>query len=187
VRFDPSVINELVAPAVLIPACGLLMLLTNARMVSVIARLRHVHADIIALYVNEPDESPRARHARQIRAIGMDEQSDIMLRRLRLMKLTMMLLFAAVPFLLLSGGLIGLADALDSGPIGAAALAAFLMGGLAMALAMIVSLVEVGIGLRTVMSEHARVCQLARDLPGATDMPHTLKPCTPTPNTGAPR
>lgn len=159
-RFDPSVINELVAPAVLIPACGLLVLSTNARMMTVLSRLRHVHAEIVALYVDEPQEHPRAKHARQIRFVGMEEQSDLMLRRLRLMKATMMLLLGAVLCLLASGGLIGVAGVFDLAAVGAAAVGSFLLAGVCMAAAIVVSLVEIGIGLKTVLTEHERVCGL---------------------------
>ena len=169
---DPSIIGELVAPAVMIPACGLLCLSTNARMMSVIGRLRSLHTERVALFVDDPGENPRRKIAREIRFEGVAVQSTHMLHRLNCMRITLMVLFCAIVFLLLCSAGIGLARVVEW--CGAFAVLCFIFAGLLMATAMIISLYEVGVGLRALRFEHERMCALdAADRNLTTTQPTT--------------
>lgn len=158
---DADIIRELVAPAVMIPACGLLCLSTNARMMSVIQRIRALHHERLLAYVDDPGEHARRKKARQIRLDGLTWQTDHMLRRLEKMRLTMILLFASIIAFVVSSGLIGLAaiwPAFGSGAVGTFALA-----GLLVIVAMAVSIVEMWAGLGAVRYEHERIARLDPD------------------------
>ncbi len=163
--FDAGIIRELVAPAVLIPACGLLCLSTNARMMSVLGRVRALHHERAEMYADDPREDARRKEVRAIRLEGAAHQTEHMLRRLNLMRITMVLLFASILALLACSGLVGL-SAWRPG-FGAAALAAFAAGALGMAAAIAVSIFEVAIGLDAVRYEHERILCLGECLEGA--------------------
>lgn len=167
-----AVIHELVTPAVMISACGLLCLSTNARMMSVIGRIRTLHAERVAAYIDEPGENPRKKHARAVKLEGLAWQSKHMLRRLNLMRLSMLALFASILAMLGCSACLGVATLLDQAAGGRAASAAglaatvcFVAGGAAMALAMLFSFHEMRVGLRAVTYEHERVLQLSEDTP----------------------
>lgn len=155
---DASVIRELVAPVVMISACGLLCLSTNARMQAVIGRLRAMHNERVKSWVDDPGEHDRAKRARDMRLEGIASQTTHMLRRLRAMRNTLILLFTAILMMLISSAGIGLSSLIPGGA--AVAIGAFVLGGLAMSAAMAVSIYEVGIGLRALRYEHDRVLAL---------------------------
>lgn len=154
-----GVIQELVAPAVMISACGLLCLSTNARMMSVIGRLRGLYHDQVAAFVDEPGENPRKKAARQARLEGVAWQSRHVLARLQKMRWTMMLLFGATLAMLVCSACIGLNRVIPGFDV--AAVASFALGGLLMAAAMVVSIVEMNVGLRALEDEHQRINALA--------------------------
>jgi hypothetical protein len=153
--FDAGIIRELVAPAVLIPACGLLCLSTNARMMSVLGRVRTLHHERAEMYVDDPQENPRRKEVRAIRLEGLALQTEHMLRRLNLMRITLILLFSSILTLLICSGFVGL-SAWRPG-FGAAAVAAFAAGCLGMAAAMALSIIEGRIGRDAVRYEHERI------------------------------
>ncbi|MEL6328194.1 MAG: DUF2721 domain-containing protein [Planctomycetota bacterium] len=156
--FDPGVIAELAAPAVIIPACGLLCLSTNARMQAVLNRLRALHKERIEAWVDDPGENERKKLARDVRIVGLGWQTAHMLNRLNQMRVTMMLLFGAVICLLACSAFVGLSQ--YAAWSGTAAVVSFVAATALMAAGMAVSLHEMAIGLRAANYEHERVVEL---------------------------
>lgn len=155
---DPGIIQQLVAPAVMVPACGLLLLSTTARMNTVLARVRAFHRERLDAWSrDEAPGSPRAR-VRELRVEGLEHQTHRLLARARLLRLTMLALFVAIGCFLLAMLLLA-ARLLAPGSeaLYNAAVAVFVAGVLVMVGAMLSSGLEVARILETVRYEHDRV------------------------------
>ncbi|MEL6739263.1 MAG: DUF2721 domain-containing protein [Planctomycetota bacterium] len=165
---DPGVIQQLVAPAVMVPACGLLLLSTTARMNTVLARIRTFHHERLEAWRREEIPGSAGARVRALRVEGLEHQTHRLLMRARLLRLTMLGLFAAIAcflltMLLLAARLI----APESAPLYTAAVGVFVAGVLAIVGAIVTSTAEVARILETVDYEHDRVESIC-----ATDPAH---------------
>jgi hypothetical protein len=164
---DPGVIQQLVAPAVMIPACGLLLLSSTARMNTVLARVRAFHGERLDVWRHEHDAGSRHDRVRALRLEGLLRQTERLMVRAAFLRLTMLQLFCAIMCNLLS--VIGLAVRVVVGPEPAglytASVAVFLLGIVFMFGAMVTSVLEVVRILETVEYEHDRVGELCDEEP----------------------
>ncbi len=156
-RLDSGVIQLLVVPAVIIPACGLLVLSTSARLNAIIARVRVMHGERLSAYV-EPATNGHAGQVRAMRLEGIDDQTTRMLCRARLMRITLLMLFCAVICLVISSLLLGVSIFFDG--VDAVAVIIFVGGLLCVLVAMVSSIIEISRALEAVGFEHDRVTKL---------------------------
>lgn len=171
---EAGVIQQLVAPAVMIPACGLLLLSSTARLNTVLARIRIFHKERLDVWCQDPDEASRSGRVRTLRLDGLEAQTHKLLGRARLLRITMLQLFGAITCNLLSvfGLALDYAVGESSLPFYTASVFVFLFGIGGMLGAMVTSVLEVRQITETVEFEHDRVEKLiAEDAPqGVTSM-----------------
>jgi len=159
-----GVVQQVLAPAAMIPACGLLLLSSTSRMNTVLMRIRAFHEERLQVWAQEPQTESRADQVRALRLEGLATQTDRLLTRARLLRLTMLALFAAIGFNLLA--VIGLAvrfvveDAANI--LYNASMGLFILGLALMLAAMATSIVEVACILQTIRYEHDRVGRLIK-------------------------
>ena len=168
---DPGVIQQLVAPAAMIPACGLLLLSSTARMNTVLARVRAFHRERLDVWRTDHDEGSKHDRVRTLRLEGLQRQTDRLLVRAGLLRVTMLQLFAAVALNLLTMLGLGLRLVVGEGPstIYVVSVWVFVAGLVCVLGAMVTSVLEVARILETVRYEHERVEDLcsADPPPGA--------------------
>jgi len=176
-----NVIQEIIAPAAMIPACGLILLSSTARMNTVLARIRAFHHEMLDIWCEEADDASRRGKIRALRIEGLDEQIHRLIRRAGLLRVTMLQLFGAIACNLLS--VIGLATRFvidDADRLYTGAVVLFILGVAGMLGAMLTSVLEVRAILVTVLFEHDRVEGLIR-----TDPPENReRPVGPGPASG---
>ncbi|MEM7755307.1 MAG: DUF2721 domain-containing protein [Planctomycetota bacterium] len=164
---DPGVIQQLVAPAVMIPACGLLLLSSTARMNTVLARVRAFHSERLDVWRSEHEAGTRHDRVRTLRLEGLQRQTDRLLVRASLLRATMVQLFCAVVCNLVT--VIGLALRLvvseEPTTVYVASVWVFMCGIVFMLGAMVTSVLEVKRILETVRYEHERVESLCGSEP----------------------
>ncbi len=93
---ETSVIQQIIAPATMIPACGLLLLSSTARMNTVLARIRAFHHERLDVWASDMPEGSRHAAVRALRLEGLEHQTDRLVLRAVLLRITMLLLFIAV-------------------------------------------------------------------------------------------
>lgn len=169
---ETAIIQQIIAPATMIPACGLLILSSSARMNMVLARIRAFHVERINIWKLDSEPGSREHTVRDIRLQGLEHQAHRLLRRARFIRLTMLLLFAAVACNLLA--VIGLATRFvvddAGGVIPLLAMGIFMAGILLMIVAMITSMIEVACVTEAATYEHKRVEALCSERsPGEID------------------
>jgi len=170
---EPSAIQQIVAPAVMIPACGLLLLSTTARLNSALGRVRAFHHEQLEVWRTEARPGTRTQRVRDVRLQGLGAQGERILRRVWLMRCTMLLLFGAIACnILASLALAGELIAEEPMSIRVGAVAVFVAGLLLMLGAMITSAVEVYLAMGSVRYEHERIAMLVAQDPG--DCPEPL-------------
>ncbi|MEM1329587.1 MAG: DUF2721 domain-containing protein [Planctomycetota bacterium] len=159
---EPGVIQQLVAPAVMVPACGLLLLSSTARMNTVLARIRAFHREQLDIWCQDPEEASRSARVRDLRLNGLERQTERLLLRARLLRLTMLQLFAAILCNLLAVFGLAIDYTLESSPLPAHTISVvvFLIGIAGMVGAMVTSVLEVRRITETVEYEHSRVERL---------------------------
>ena len=162
-----TVIQQIIAPATMIPACGLLLLSSTARMNTVLARVRAFHHERLQVWKKSTEAGSREHAVRELRLEGLEHQTHRLLGRIRLLRITMLQLFVAIACNLFS--VIGLAlrfvvaDA--GGTICTASVSVFVVGIVVMLGAMVTSIVEVFRITETVVYEHERVERLCNTDP----------------------
>lgn len=155
---DPGVIQQLVAPAVMVPACGLLLLSSTARMNTVLARVRAFHAERLNIWRDGAEAGTRAEQVRDLRLEGLERQTHRLLDRASLLRITMLLLFSAIACNLFTMLALALRHAVGSeDALYVAAIGIFLLGVVLVLASMVSSALEVGRILETVRYEHGRV------------------------------
>jgi len=155
---NPEIIQQILAPAAMIPACGLLLLSSTARMNTVLARIRAFHAERLDVWRSNAETGTRDDSVRSLRLEGLEHQTHQLLSRAALLRWTMLQLFGAVACNLLS--IVGLAllyltnhqDAFYT-----ASVMVFVTGIVLVLGSMATSALEVKRILETVRYEHARV------------------------------
>ncbi|MEO1584996.1 MAG: DUF2721 domain-containing protein [Planctomycetota bacterium] len=172
-----EIIQDIVAPAVMIPASAMLLLSSTARMNVVLARIRTFHAEMLDIWCQDPAEGTKQGAVRETRLSGLDHQVDRLLRRARLLRITMLILFAAIGCNLLS--VLGLAARyivdLPS-VVQGLSVYVFIAGVLLTLAAMITSVLEVGRILETLLYEHGRVGRLLKSDPAGYQPSNAASP-----------
>ncbi|MEZ6318260.1 MAG: DUF2721 domain-containing protein [Phycisphaerales bacterium] len=160
---NEQVIQQIVAPSVMVSACGLLLLSSTARLNTVLARIRAFHRERLDVWAKEAAPGSRAAQIRSLHLEGLELQTRKLHSRARLLRATMLTLFAATACNLLS--VIGLGVHLmlhDAGWVYTASLAVFILGIVLVLVSMATSAVEVGRILETVTYELGRVERVCR-------------------------
>jgi len=182
----PSIIQQIIAPATLIPACGLLLLSSTSRMNTLLARIRAFHAERLDVWQRDAKPATRDHAVRALRLEGLEHQTNRLLRRVRLLRANMLLLVVAIACNLLS--VIGLAlhNALGERmlTIYAASAGVFILGIVVMLAAMLASFFEILPIAETVRYEHDRVEALCAQ-PPPSDANAPPPPLTPDADEGA--
>ena len=119
-------IQAILAPAVMVTACGLLLNGMLAHYTAINARIRALAAERLRLALATPAAEDEM-FARE-RVAQIDHQVPMLIRRHRLVHHAILLANTAVVTLILSMFVIGAAALADSGPIGTGALCIFLAG-----------------------------------------------------------
>ncbi|MEO0512882.1 MAG: DUF2721 domain-containing protein [Planctomycetota bacterium] len=165
---EPGVIQQLIAPAAMIPACGLLLLSSTARTNTVLARIRAFHAERLAVWRDEHEPGTRAEAVRTLRLEGLELQTHRLLARAALLRVTMLQLFGGVVCNAATMLLLAIRAA-DVGLDGlyTAAVVVFVLGVLFLLGSMVTSVLEVWRILETVRYEHGRVESLCGVEPAA--------------------
>lgn len=173
---DPGVIQQVVAPAVLVPACGLLLLSSSARMNTVLARVRAFHAEQLDIWRTEHVVGSRHDRVRTLRLDGLQRQTARLLQRAGLIRLTMLSLFGAIICNLLSIIALGVRHVTgDEQPWWySVSVGLFMLGVLLMLVSTVTSLMEVSRSVETVRYETERVDALCRS--DAPPMPPMAPP-----------
>ncbi len=157
-------LQPLLAPVVLISACGLLIMALNARTMTVKARIRQLHLERLTI-TEKVGEAGSASSTQRLRYEGVGNQSDNLLRRLQLMRAALMCMVGSVVLMLISSLLIGLHGVLRITSI--PAVTVFVLGLLSMLAGAAVFLLELRLSLREITYEHQRI--MALTLPGADE------------------
>jgi len=153
-------LQPLLAPVVMISACGLMILSLNTRVMTVKGRVRQFHLDRLNIR-DAAKEAGLASDTQRLRFEGVGEHSVDLLRRLQLLRYALMCLVLCVVGMLTCSLLIGVSLLVP--PVVYAAVASFIAGLLAMLIGALLFLAELRIALRDVIDEHDRVMSL--DLP----------------------
>lgn len=156
-------IKTLIAPVVMISACGLLCLALYNRMASIVGRARVFHKERFdaasreaALSGASPEEK-RAKAELRKRIATLEDQGAQILRRARLIRNALFCLIVTVMCMILCSLLLGLTGLNKAFAV--SALAAFVVGMLSMLAGMILATVELGRALDPVAVEHARLSE----------------------------
>ncbi len=155
----PTIISEIIAPAAMIPACGLLLLSSTARMNTVLGRLRAFHHERLDIWALETEAGSRRDAVRSLRLEGLEHQTHRLLRRASLLRITMLLLFVAIACNLIAMLGLGARFVIDSSSATLHMLSAiiFVAGIVVMVGSMLTSFLEVFFITETVRYEHERV------------------------------
>lgn len=168
-----TLIQALLAPVVMISACGLLILSTSARQTFLLTRVRTLHRERVEAFLEDPQTlSPRRLAVRRLRLQDIDRQTEQLLGRLRLTRDAMLLLFACIAAMVLSSLAHGLA--LFASAAEYTAIALFIIGMLCTLAAMLASAVEIARSLEAIRFENARIQDLeslAEEIAGARERP----------------
>jgi hypothetical protein len=166
---DTDIFQQIVAPAVLIPACGLLLMSNTARLNTILARIRSFHAERLEIWQHTPEAGTPAASVRTLRLEGLEFQSHRLLRRAALLRLTMIQLLLAIASNLISAlGLVAIFISAEMQPtpvVGAIPGVMFAFGILLLLGATTTGLIEVSMVLETVRYEHERVERLCATTP----------------------
>ncbi len=163
---EAGIIEQILAPATMIPACGLLLLSSTARMNTVLARIRAFHHERLDVWRMQTSRGSRDEQVRELRLEGLEHQTHRLLERARLLRVTMLQLFCAVGCNVLA--VIGLAAALlveNGSTLQTVSSAVFIAGVLLILGSMVSSFLEVLRILETVRYEHRRVERLCDTVP----------------------
>lgn len=148
------ILNLLLAPVVLISACGLLCLSATNRLGTILARIRTMHRERVDTHLVLRDD-PHFQDIQHMRLEALQSQAHSMLRRAALIRNELFLLYSAILLMLLCSLLLGLSVLFDiSRTIG---VALFVLGIVSMIAAIAFALFEVACSLRAVRDEHERV------------------------------
>lgn len=171
---SPDAIESLVAPAVIIPACGLLVLSISARLNTVIGRIRTMHSERIDAFLRRDSTDARWCAVRDMRIEGIDMQTGRMLRRCRLMQRAIQFLYAAVILLVVTSIMLALSSLAPT--LETAAAYTFATGLIGVMGSMFIGIWEIGLALETVTHEHDRVCSLVDPEPPEQKQPDEEPP-----------
>lgn len=161
-EISQSVLQQLITPVAIIPACGLLCLSTNARLTSVLGRIRALHGELLEHAGQADQKEPELNQISTLRIEGLTHQSQSLIRRATMLRHEMILLFIAIICLIITALVLGLstiADGLQT--LGAITLA---MGLISTGAAMVVAIREMSHATQNVQYEHDRIDDLVRSI-----------------------
>ena len=150
-------LQPLLAPVVLISACGLLIMALNARVMTAKGRIRQLHNERLAIH-ERTAEAGHATPAQTLRFEGVGVQSSHLLCRLGMIRGALMCLVVCVVMMLACSLLIGLHGLHDM--FSHLAVGAFVLGILSMLIGTTIFLAELRVSLREVRYEHERLMML---------------------------
>ena len=156
---DATLIELLLAPAVLMPACALLAMSTSARLSAILARIRTLHAQRLASYVELDLGDGRAREVHAVRLEGLEVQSHSLLRRAGIVRVSLLLEYASIAALLASSVCLGVALLAPFAEY--VAVGFFVVGLILLSSAVVAAMMDVWQAVRWVRYEHDRVGALA--------------------------
>lgn len=152
-------LQPLLAPVVLISACGLMIMALNARMMTAKARIRQLHIERLAI-CEKAGDAGAASMTQRLRYEGVGNQTDNILCRLGLMRAALMCMVGCVVLMLASSIFIGLDGLREGSPFDKFAILAFVGGILSMFAGAITFFMELRISLREINYEHKRIMAL---------------------------
>ena len=180
-----SIIQQIIAPATMVPACGLLILSSTVRMNTALGRVRAFHTERLEVWSSSTEPGSRHDAVRRLRLEGLAFQTQRLLRRCRLLQFTMLTLFVAVGCNLLSMIALAVHSAVpDATGLSVVATGLFVLGVLAFLVAVISSIAEVSKILETLGYEHRRVERLCETPAPAISDEHDPHPSDPDQPTG---
>lgn len=159
-------LQPLLAPVVIISACGLMIMALNARTMTAMGRIRQLHIERLAI-CEKAGEAGTATMTQQLRYEGVGNQSDNILCRLGLMRTALMCMVGCVVLMLTSSIFIGLDGVTDGIPFGSLAILTFVAGILSMLAGAVTFFLELRMSLREIDYEHKRMMSLT--LPSAEE------------------
>lgn len=159
-------LQPLLAPVVLISACGLMIMSLNARTMSSKSRIRQLHHERLEI-VELAEASGGVTPTQRLRYEGVGNQSNNLLCRLRLMRASLMCMVGCVVLMLISSLFIGIAGINADSVFDELAIVSFIVGILSMLAGAATFLVELRISLKEITYEHERM--LALTLPESKD------------------
>jgi len=165
---DPQahILNLLLAPVVLISACGLLCISATTRLGTILARIRTMHRERIDVHLDERRDKPLLQAIQRIRLDALQNQSSHMLARATMIRNELLLLYTAILLLRVSSLLFGLSIWFDLSRT--VAVGVFVAGIVSMICAISLAVIEVARSLQAVHLEHERIRTLdAREVGGA--------------------
>lgn len=155
-----QVIQQLVAPAVMISACGLLCLAQYNRLAAIVARLRQFHHERFEIYESMSTSEESEKQLLTARFEGIGEQADHILQRARTIRNGLICLVGCILCMLASSLAIGLSLTIES--VQPVVVGLFILGVLSMTAAMVFALAELRASLKEVEYEHERIRHLGQ-------------------------
>lgn len=155
---DTSFIELLMAPAVLVPSCGLLVMSTSARLSSILARIRDLHRQRLDAFLIPDSDDERQGQVRGLRLEGLEVQTHWLIKRAASTRASLHLIYLSIAVLLLSSGVLGLSLLWKPTEYGAVVL--FALGMLLLFGAVVLAVRDVAQSLTWVRYEHERIAKL---------------------------
>ena len=159
-----ALIQQFVAPAVMAPACGMLLLSSTSRMNTVLGRIRAFHREELEIWRDEAAPGSRADRIRTLRLEGLQRQTERLLKRASWIRVSMLLLIASLAcdlFAMLALGAQFMVGEVARG----VGVALFMTGLVLFVAALATSAVEVFRIMETVLYENKRVSALTAETP----------------------
>lgn len=150
-------LQPLLAPVVLISACGLTIMALNARAMSSKSRIRQLHHERLEI-CEKANQTGGATATQHLRYEGVGAQSTNILFRLRLIRAALMCMVGCVALMLISSLLIGIHSFIQYSPV--PAFTVFILGMLSMLSGAVIFLAELKLSLKEVAYEHDRMMRL---------------------------
>ena len=151
-------IQQLLAPVVMISACGLLCMALYNRLANIVGRLRQFHHERLEAGTRVGHATGTDRELLGDRMRGLEEQSHAMIGRARFIRNALICLISCIICMLTSSLMIGLGLVVPS--IQPLAVWLFILGVTAMLIGMILAAGELFVCLRQVESEHTNLERL---------------------------
>ena len=153
-----QIIQALLAPVVMISACGLLCLALYNRMASIVTRIRQFHHERLEIFTDLSSHSGSDRETLNQRFEGLEHQAHHMLQRGRMLRYSLMCMVSCILSMTLCSLLIGIS--LSVKHVYTFAVTMFVLGLLLMSAGVVLALLELRISLRQVEYEHDRIAAL---------------------------
>lgn len=156
-------IQQLLAPVVMISACGLLCMAMYNRLTAIVSRIRQFNRERMEDLLRSRGAGETVRRTLQSHREGLDTQVPELLERARLIHRALMCFMGTIAFMVLCSLTIGLSMVFP--PAQWAAFALFVVGLLTMLAGILVELKELRHSLRQVAFEHKLVDRIVRGAP----------------------